>query len=135
MASPKTEKAASKKIKNGSMKLAELVASDNALETLSKMQMKAKASYRIATAINQITPHIASFTQIQEDLINKYGEEVDGQVKVETESEHFPEFIREINDVLNEDVVVDVKKIKLKELGDVEVTPRDMLALGWLIEL
>ena len=58
------------KTKNGTMKLSELVRAEPALAELANQKMKAKASFRLAKIVNQVSPHLESFRKIQGELLS-----------------------------------------------------------------
>ena len=122
------------KTKNGTMKLSELVRAEPALAELANQKMKAKASFRLAKVVNQVSPHLESFRKIQQELLEKYGTENGEGYSIEPQSKSFKTYINEIEAVLEEEVDVSIKKIPLNLLTNAEMTAQEISSLDWLIE-
>jgi len=122
------------KTKNGTMKLSELVRAEPALAELANQKMKAKASFRLAKVVNQVSPHLESFRKIQQELLEKYGTENGEGYSIEPQSKSFKTYISEIEAVLEEEVNVSIKKIPLNLLTNAEMTAQEISSLDWLIE-
>jgi len=122
------------KTKNGTMKLSELVRAEPALAELANQKMKAKASFRLAKVVNQVSPHLESFRKIQQELLEKYGTKNDKGYSIEPQSKSFKTYINEIEAVLEEEVDVSIKKIPLNLLTNAEMTALEISSLDWLIE-
>jgi len=122
------------KTKNGTMKLSELVRAEPALAELANQKMKAKASFRLAKIVNQVSPHLESFRKIQGELLEKHGTKNGEGYTIEPESKSFKTYINEIETVLEEEVDVSIKKIPLNLLTSAEMTAQEISSLNWLIE-
>jgi len=122
------------KTKNGTMKLSELVRAEPALAELANQKMKAKASFRLAKVVNQVSPHLESFRKIQGELLEKHGTKNGEGYTIEPESKSFKTYINEIETVLEEEVDVSIKKIPLNLLTSAEMTAQEISSLNWLIE-
>jgi len=122
------------KTKNGTMKLSELVRAEPALAELANQKMKAKASFRLAKIVNQVSPHLESFRKIQGELLEKHGTKNGEGYTIELESKSFKTYINEIETVLEEEVDVSIKKIPLNLLTSAEMTAQEISSLNWLIE-
>jgi len=122
------------KTKNGTMKLSELVRAEPALAELANQKMKAKASFRLAKVVNQVSPHLESFRKIQQELLEKHGTKNGEGYSIEPQSKSFKTYINEIEAVLEEEVDVSIKKIPLNLLTNAEMTALEISSLDWLIE-
>ena len=62
---------------------------------------------------------------------DEHSVEEDGNRKVK--SEYTADFVREQGEILAQDTEVDVRKVKIEELGNVELTDADMDTLAFMI--
>ena len=117
------------------MRLGELVASFNALNNLSQGKMKAKQAYRLSRVLMEASSHYESFNDIREKAVAKFGKKnEDGNYEVDPKSKDFKKFDAEMSALLDEEVDMKFDRIKLSEIGNIEVTVADMVALDWLID-
>ena len=122
------------KTKNGTMKLSELVRAEPALAELANQKMKAKASFRLAKVVNQVSPHLESFRKIQQELLEKHGTKNGEGYSIEPQSKSFKTYISEIEAVLEEEVNVSIN-LKGREWINPQGEAKYFNAIqGWRIE-
>lgn len=111
------------------VKLAVLV-NNQALQTLMEQPMPSATAFRVVKAIKSVGTELEAFDETRKKLIEKYGE--DGEIS-ET-SKGWKKFVEEYNSLINEEVDIEVKKIKASSLAKAEISPSDLLALEWLLD-
>ena len=117
------------------MKLGELVGSVTALSNLAAEKMKAKQAYRVSRVLMEANSHLEAFNSARDNAVEKYGKKNgDGNIEVKPGSKESKKFNEEITALLDEDVEMKFDRIDLKEIGNLEVTVGDMIALDWLID-
>ena len=117
------------------MKLGELVGSFTALNNLAAEKMKAKQAYRVSRVLMEANSHLEAFNGARDNAVEKYGKKNgDGNIEVKRDSKEFKKFNEEMNALLEENVEMKFDRIKLKEIGNLEVTVGDMIARDWLID-
>jgi hypothetical protein len=117
------------------MKLGQVVSSISALNNLASEKMKAKQAYRVSRVLMEANGHLDSFNSARDKAIEKYGEKNDdGNIAVDQKSKGFKKFTDELNALFDEEIEMKFNKIKLKEIGNLEVSVADMVALDWLID-
>jgi len=117
------------------MKLSELINSADALGRLMEQPIKAKGSFRLAKAVKQVQPLVASYEETRYRLIKKYGEKgEEGEYSVEPGSKNWDKFVTELDKLLNEDVEVKLNKVTLSSIVQAELTAADAMQLRWLVK-
>ena len=122
------------------MVLGELVTAAEAVGKLLDKPLRASLAFRIGKLSKEMAPHMETFEKVRQELLEKYGEKVEseeleqGQVSYTFKNGGAEKFSLELQEMLDEKVdSFKIKKIKLKELENVDLTGRDMIALEWLI--
>lgn len=108
--------------------LRELADSADALNNLLSTPIKAGVAFRIGRAAKIVQEHLGVLQETAQKAREKHG------IETAQEALNHAEYNIEIGELLDESVEIDVDKIKVSALGDIDVTPRDMLLLDWLIE-
>lgn len=114
------------------------------VETLKELAVKplpARAAFKIGRILKTITNEYNTFQDARQNLLNKYGER-DGEGKLKTSAEnqviisaeHIGEFYKELNELLESQVEVNISYIRLVEIGSEQFTPAQMAVLEPFIE-
>jgi len=125
------------KIKLGSL--------NNVLDSLNKLidkEINIKTSYKLSKLFKQLANEYNIFEENRMKLINKYAEKDEiGNVRVNMENNSVfiidnnkEKFNKEINELVNIEVEIFIEKIRLDDLGDIKVSPRDLFNLDFLFE-
>jgi hypothetical protein len=113
------------------MKLAILVQSvAPSLQALASMKLPVKAAFRVGTAVTAIKPHMEEYEKQRMALFEKYGTLDETKQSYSVAPDKFEEFNKGFTDLVDEDVTVALPKIKLSEMGSVEVEPAHLVALA-----
>jgi hypothetical protein len=125
------------------MQLRDIVASQPALQRLNQRDdMAATLSYAVSVATRAVKDPLESYEKVKNELVQKHGEtKKDGSTEIKPGSKHWDKFLDEIEKVLDQEVEVKVKQVKLsdmkfskdKEGNEKSLSPADFTALSWLI--
>ena len=74
-----------------------------------------KVSLGIVKLRTKLSDPYKEIEEVRNGLIRTYGEEKDGQIRVESDSENFPKFVEEMNELFAQEVEVVFEKVKLPE--------------------
>jgi hypothetical protein len=116
------------------IKLSTLVNAQGALARLAGTKLPAKAAWRVGVILKKVDPLLVEFRKANEDLVRKHGEPVENTDNLRVRQENMPAFMAELNDLLEMGEELDFVKLRLSDLGEVEVTPADLMALEFMID-
>ena len=117
-------------------KIVDLLNAKDSLLKLATCHLPALTAFRLSKLISAINSELFKFDEIKNKLFNQYGT-LDSETNQLTINEEFRStFVKEINDILNEAVSIDIipVKINLEELKDIEFTAMEMTAISKFIE-
>ena len=122
------------------MKLRNLLDSEPALGRLLQLPVSARMAYQLVVQFKVVEPHIRAGRDAILGLYRKYGDEKpqpDGinvmyQVPPDKPDKIVP-FQKELAELLDTDVDVQVKPISMADLGDVRISAADLIVLEWLL--
>lgn len=97
---------------------------------LNSFDVKGSCGVKIARNLRMINDELREYFQFKEELFRKYGEEKDGVLMINKESESFPKFMSELQPLLDTEVSFDFRKITEQELADSGLTAKQM-AMIW----
>lgn len=66
-------------------------------------------------------------------LDDEHSTEVDGGNR-QVKPEYIDEFVRSQNEVLSQETDIDIKKVKIEDIGDIEISDADMDTIAFMIE-
>lgn len=99
-----------------------------ALKELANVDVPARVGIKIARLIRTVAHEIDPITQVRDKLILKYGaKDEKGSMSVSSNSEHWDEFLAEINALMSQTTDVTFEKVALPE--DVKVDVKTLVAL------
>ena len=123
------------------VKMITLLNSTEALQNLAKKDLKARLALRVSKLLKAADTEIQSFNDARMNLIQKYGEKDSNNELIKDEEGNckIPEsntstFTNELNELVAEEVEINVNKIKLEDIEDLEFTPLEMSLLEDFIE-
>lgn len=121
--------------------LRELVDSSEIMKKLAQKSLKGKTAYYIARLLREIDKELTLFNETRGNLIKKYGEkDENGELKIDENGnckflpEEMDKFYSEMNDILNDIIELNVNKIELNDLENLDFTPTEMILLEPFIE-
>ncbi len=109
------------------VKLSQIVESVESLKILLNTKLPAKTSYRIKRLVDKVNPILKSYDEKRNELIQELGaEQEDGNFAV-TEPEALKVFTTKLNEILELDETVDFEPIRVEDLGEVSLAPKDIV--------
>ena len=120
------------------MQLSQIAGAMPTIQKLMDSTLKVSVAFRLAKFAKQVEPHMESYDKIRQELLEKYGtkgeaEGEDGQVRYTFENGQAEKFTAELTKLLDEKIDLKIKKFKVSDFKDAELTPRDMLSLEWAL--
>jgi len=103
-----------------------------AYTTLQNLDLPAPIALKIMRAARPLEAEFAAYEQQRLRLVNKYGQKSGGQVMVAQDSEQWPRFAAEIQQLLDVDITVEIEPLPIEALGPIRITPA---ALGPILFL
>ena len=98
-------------------------------------------SFKLSLFIKKINPAVEEFGKKRNELLAIHAEKIldkdkkeTGQMKF-TDKEKAEEFTKEINLLLDTEVEVEVPEIKIEEFGNIEIEPKLLMNLDWLVKM
>jgi len=114
-------------------KLKEVVEAGPALGKILNSVTDAKTSYWLGKTLNKLLSEIRDIEKARIKLVEKYGKkENDGSIKVI--EDNIDDFKKEYEAFLEDEITIDMPKLKLEYLKDAKLSPVDMMALDKIIE-
>lgn len=115
------------------MKNSEILNVVTALNTLdfSKVNMPVKVGYTILKNRQKMRQAIEPFEEMRNSIFKKYA---NGKEALQPTDEGYAECLREMNAISNDDVELELEKVKLKDLENVELSAELISALMCMIE-
>lgn len=118
------------KVRNG-----EIFAAKEPLAKLAEKEFPVKVSYGLAKLANKLNEQYVVIEQVRNGLVQKYGEPVNGsanQLSVPQDSEGFPKFVSEFNELLEQTAELVFETVLLPEMVDgvaLQIEPSILMAL------
>ena len=112
----------------------ELSDSRPALNDLGSKPMKGSTAHYVSKAIVAINRALEPFDMTQGKLIEEYDAKVVGGQIIFPNEEDEAKFIEELRPVRDEEVELEVQKISIKKLGNIQIAPGTFVMLDWLLE-
>lgn len=112
--------------------LGALAAGEAALRRLIDSRLPVKAAYHVARLTKFAGEHLADFHQQHDGHVRELGVEVDGQITVTQENR--AEFDTRMQELASIPVTIPWEPIDIAQLGAVDITPADLIALDALVQ-
>jgi len=97
--------------------------------SLKGMDEKGKVAVKIARNIRMIDDELKEYYQYEAELFKKYGEEKDGQLVIDKNSENYQKFINEMQPLDNEEVSFNFRRFTDEELENSSLNVNQVLLL------
>jgi hypothetical protein len=103
------------------------------LKKVTSFPLSAKVSYNIMRNMRKIEHEIKPFEESRLQLVRKYGHPgEDGRTSVLDENLEL--FYKDIASLLEEDIEVDIRPIKIDQLEEVKLTPNEIQFIDFIFE-
>ena len=104
-----------------------------ALNTM--MEEKGTIALKLMRNKRMIDEELKEYYELEADLFRKYGEEKDGQLVIQKDSENYTSFLKEIEPLNNEEVSFEFRKITEEELANSNLTANQMAVIWeWMVQ-
>jgi len=126
---------------NKNMKLKELVGGVESLGVLMETKLPIVLSFKLSLFVKKVNPEIEEYGKKRDELLKELADPIKdekgkdtGKMKFKNE-EVIKEFNSKIEELLSQDVKVDVPEIKISEFEGLEIEPKHLASLDWLIKM
>lgn len=117
------------------MKNREIVKAVEAFRELMKVKLPSEVTFKLVKLFKKVEAESKDIYAARDVLIGRYGAENErGQMSILSESENWPEFVKEYDIVLNADCESEFEPAKVKIPQSVEISVETCLALLPFIE-
>jgi len=117
------------------IKVADLYDLSLGLNDLADKELPISTSLKIEQNQKRVSEELVSTDKIRQKLIEKYK---DNDVKVENgvkiKDDKLDIFQEEVQELMDQDVELDLKKIDLKDLGEISIKPRSLTFLKTILK-
>ena len=111
-------------------KIDKIISIVNEINKLNAISMPVKVAYRINANKRALTEACEPIQETINAVISKYSD----SGKVTTDNPHYDECLKEINELNNEEVDVNIKTVKLSEIETLNMPLSSVEALSFMIE-
>ena len=128
------------------MKLIELINSVEPLNKLSETKLPASVSFSVAKFLKEATADLEAYNKVRLEKIKEYGAPVLDDKGDPTDKYSFSlpgstelteegkKFIAEMTEIEERELTISIPEIKISDLSSVEIEPKNLAALTWLIK-
>ena len=117
------------KLKNG-----EIYTAKDALGKLVAVPFPIKIGFEIAKMVGKLNEPYSNISIIKDELLKKYGDKKNGQLSIGPESKKWGAFIKDFDELMDQEIELEVEKVKLPEI-DANIEPSVIIQLEKFIEL
>ena len=125
-------KLTNKKISNDSLILMEIA----------RKELPIKVSYAIAKNIAKIEKELEIYNSERQKILDKYcvkdengKNKVDENNQLKIQEKYLKDWEKDIKELQNIDIEIDIHKFKLEELNEYKMTPSELIAIDYMIEV
>ena len=97
--------------------------------SLKSMEEKGKVAVKIARNIRMIDDELKEYYQYEAELFKKYGEEKDGQLVIDKNSDNYQKFLNDMQPLDNEEVSFNFRRFTDEELENSSLNVNQVLLL------
>lgn len=119
------------------IKIQQLLISDKVLFELLNQKMPIVSAYKFNKFINVLNQHLDPYYKSIQRILDDYGiTELQDPAGIKNKElkKKMEKAINEANQLLNSEVEISFEKFKVKELGDLQITPAQFTAISYLFE-
>jgi hypothetical protein len=122
------------------IKLAQIINSEKALKNLLELKLPVKIAYKLSKLVDKMQPELKIFDEQKLSLVKKLGVATENPGEFQVLPKNMEEFREDLKKLLDIDVNLEfgegkgLEKISLADLGDISISPQDLLVLNWLIQ-
>lgn len=109
------------------IKLEEIIKASSALVELQRYSLPVKISYRLKRLLDRLTPILKSYDEKRVELVKEFGEQNEKKEFEVRDPEKLKLFHEKHNELLEFEEEVEFDKIKIKELGNINIPAKDLV--------
>lgn len=94
---------------------------------LQEIKFPVKVSYKIKRLVDKLEPILKAYEANRNELVKEFGEEQENKSFQVTDPEKLKLFYEKINELLTTEEEIEFEKIKIDELGDVQIPSKLLL--------
>jgi len=115
------------------LKIQEVLEAAPILKKITTFSLPVKAAYNIMRNMKKIESEIKPFEESRLQLVKKYGKE-DETGKTSVTEENLEDFYKDVASLLEEEIEVDIRLIKIDQLQEVKLTPTEIQFIVFMLE-
>lgn len=125
---------------NKDMKLKELVSGVESLGILSNTKLPIVLSFKLSLFVKKVNPEVEEYGKKRDELLKEFAEPIKDEKGKETGQMKFKDekavksFNEKIEELLAQEIKVDVPDININEFTGIEIEPKHLVNLDWLIK-
>lgn len=119
----------------------DIIGGKEVFKKLAEMPLNIKVAYNIARIIREIEKENKTFEDTRQKLLFKYGEkDPSGQLIINQNNqitiipEQINNYNKEIQELLDEKIKLNVEPINLNDLGEIQITPAEIYQINIFIK-
>jgi len=116
------------------MIVSDIVRSVEGLSEVAKEKMGYDVARRIDLVSRKLETEYKAFQNKKDELIEQFGEEIEGKKSINPQSPKWADFVKELNLILETDIDITVYKVKASLLKDIKVAGSILLNIMPVIE-
>lgn len=114
------------------VKLEKMVLAVEPLQRLFEEPMPIRTTFRLKKVMQELESNLKIYDESRTTLLKKYGDvQEDTSYKIKPDKQEVLE--KEHKDLLDSEVSFGFQPLSSEDIGDIKITPRDLLLLDWLI--
>lgn len=115
------------------VKMLNVIESSDILQKLMTIEFKSNVAYKISRNARMLQPELDQFNNSKQDIIKKHAEKLeDGNFHIAKEK--IQKVNRELHEILNEQIEVDIMKIDIDDLI-CDMSPSDIMKIEWMLNV
>ena len=112
----------------------DVINSIDTLKYLIEQDVKVKTAVKLKHFINEVDNIYSIYEDKRKKLVQKYGEQ-DEQGKSSVTDENKEIFMKEIKQVMDEEVNIDLEKINIDELDKIDIKTSNLITIEWMLDI
>lgn len=119
----------------------DIIGGKEVFKKLAEMPLNIKVAYNIARIIREIEKENRTFEETRQKLLFKYGEkDSSGQLIINQNNQitiipdQIKNYNKEIQELLDEKIKLNVEPINLNDLGEIQITPAEIYQINMFIK-
>lgn len=119
----------------------DIIGGKEVFKRLAEMPLNIKVAYNIARIIREIEKENKTFEETRQKLLFKYGEkDSSGQLIINQNNQitiipdQIKNYNKEIQELLDEKIKLNVEPINLNDLGEIQITPAEIYQINMFIK-